>query len=245
VWLTLSAAFLVGMTTGAKVLYDVQHDRLSLWALFSIEHYFSGGLWGGVLAYLVLAVPTAWFVGKPSRPLKNSTQSTSGGVFPHATAATGDGRYDLQQAARPAALDLVALPLPIPMILTKLGCLFNGCCHGGLSSMPWAVTFPQGAATAPPGVPLHPTQTYEIVTLVGVLIVFAVLGHDRWRGTMLPWFLIVYGVGRAVSEIWRADLQDRALVIGGVSSSQMVCLVGAVGAALVLWRRRSRRVVDP
>ena len=50
VWMILSVAYLVGMTAGAKVLYDLQHDEFNLLAFGSIKHYLSGGLWGGVLA---------------------------------------------------------------------------------------------------------------------------------------------------------------------------------------------------
>jgi hypothetical protein len=64
---------------------------------------------------------------------------------------------------RPATLDLVALTIPIPWMAAKLGCFLNGCCHGRPCSLPWAVTFPPGARTAPPGVPIHPSQLYEVV----------------------------------------------------------------------------------
>jgi phosphatidylglycerol:prolipoprotein diacylglycerol transferase len=57
---------------------------------------------------------------------------------------------------RRAALDLIALSIPIPWIFAKLGCLFNGCCYGRECSLPWAITFPEGAAAAPPGIPSHP-----------------------------------------------------------------------------------------
>jgi len=59
----------------------------------------------------------------------------------------------LLAAHRPVALDLVAQSIPIPWIAAKLGCFLNGCCHGRPCSLPWAVTFPPGARTAPPGAP--------------------------------------------------------------------------------------------
>ncbi|UCC29106.1 MAG: prolipoprotein diacylglyceryl transferase [Phycisphaerales bacterium] len=204
VWIVLSLSYLAGMTTGAKLLYDVQHDQFSLWALLTPEHYLAGGLWGGVLAYLVLGVPLALILAKRRR----------------------------------AALDLVALPLPIPMILTKLGCLFNGCCYGRPCFMPWAITFPAGAAAAPPGVPLHPTQTYEVLFLVCVLWAFKVFNHERWRGTMLVWFLSIYGLGRAACELWRADLSERSLTVGSFSMSQLICVIAGCASVvmLCLWR---------
>jgi len=193
-----------GMTVGAKALYDVQHRQLDLRALLSMQHYVVGGLWGGLLAYIVLAVPLALILAKRRRP----------------------------------ALDLVALSIPIPWIFVKLGCLFNGCCYGKACSMPWAIAFPEGGTGAPAGVPRHPTQIYEILVMVCVLVVFKMLKYERWQGTMLLWFLILYGLGRAATEIWRGDA-DHHVYIGPLTLSQLICLIAAGVSILALysWHR--------
>ena len=208
VWITLSLSYLVGMTIGAKALYDLQHGAFSPWSLFRLEHWMAGGMWGGGLAYLLLAVPAAWAL----------------------------------EPRRWVAVDAVALSLPIPLFLTKVGCLLNGCCHGKDSSMPWAIAFPEGAYSAPPGVPTHPTQLYELLVIVLIFVVFKILDQQRWRGTMLFWLLALYGLGRAITEIWRADLEDRGYVIGPLSLSQILCVVAAGFSVLVLYLWRSRRV---
>ena len=205
-WITLGIIYLVGMTVGAKVLFDLQHDQLSFLALFTPDHWAAGGMWGGILAYLALAVP-AMLILIPNKH---------------------------------TAIDFVALSLPIPLLLTKVGCLLNGCCYGTASTMPWALTFPEGADTSTPGIPLHPTQIYEILVAVGIIIVFAVLDRKRWRGTMLFWFLAMYGLGRAATEVFRADLAERGLIIGPLSLSQVLCLAAAVVSTcvLVVWHKR-------
>lgn len=207
-WFVLSLSYLIGMTSGAKALWDLQHDEFSLLALFRPDHYLAGGLWGGVLMYFALAVPLSLMIAEFKR----------------------------------TALDALALSLPVPLMFTKLGCLLNGCCHGVGSSMPWAVTFPAGASTAPPGVPVHPTQIYELAVIVGVLAVFRMLVHERWRGTLLPWLLIFYGLGRAATEIVRADLQERGYTIGPFSLSQVLCVAAALLSVFVLWLWRSKDV---
>ena len=111
VWIVVSICYLLGMTIGAKALYDLQHSQLDIWALLSAEHYMEGGLWGGLLAYFCLSVPLVLLLSHRKR----------------------------------AALDLVAVSTPIPWIFAKLGCLFNGCCYGRACSMPWAISFPEGA----------------------------------------------------------------------------------------------------
>jgi phosphatidylglycerol:prolipoprotein diacylglycerol transferase len=204
VWITVSVCYMLGMTAGAKVLFDVRHGTLSIPALFHAEHWLAGGMWGGLLAYFALAVP--------------ATVVLSG--------------------RRAVALDLVALTIPIPWIAAKLGCFLHGCCYGRPSSLPWAVTFPPGGV-APAGVPLHPTQLYEVGIMLILLLVFRRLKSDHWRGTMLPWFFVVYGLGRAATDFLRGDTEGN-LYLGLLSLTQLLCIVAAAGA-LVLLAAHSRR----
>jgi len=209
IWIAVSVCYTVGMVVGAKVLYDIQYTQFDLWALFSINHYLKGGIWGGLLAYLCLSVPLVLVLSKNRR----------------------------------AALDLIALSIPIPWIFAKMGCLFNGCCYGRACSLPWAITFPEGPRGTPAGIPLHPTQIYEILVVLGILGVFKILKRERWQGTMLLWFLILYGFGRALIDLWRGDTDHHAYA-GQLTLSQLICLAAAGVSILVLyfWRRRPRPV---
>ncbi len=133
---------------------------------------------------------------------------------------------------RRAALDLVASTVPLPWICAKLGCLCQGCCYGRPCSLPWAVTFPEGGP-APSGVPLHPTQLYEIGVMLIVLLVLLLLKSDRWKGTKLLWFLMIYGLGRALTDFLRGDAEGR-LYFGLLSLTQLLCAFSAVVALFLL-----------
>ncbi len=206
VWIATSACYLLGMTMGAKLLFDLRHPPLDVAALLQSEHYMAGGLWGGLLAYFALAIPAVLLLSKQ----------------------------------RLAALDLVAQAVPVPWIAAKLACFFNGCCYGRPCTLAWAITFPEGASTAPAGVPIHPTQLYEVGLMLIVLLVFAQLKSGRWRGTKLLWFLVIYGLGRAATDVFRGDTEGH-LYLGLVSLTQLLCISAAVAAlaALVLWPRRA------
>jgi len=205
VWIAISCCYFLGMTVGAKILFDLRYDAVNFAALLTAERWTRGGLWGGMLAYFALAVPAALLLTRRRR----------------------------------AALDLVALTLPIPWILGKIGCLFNGCCYGKPCSLPWAITFPEGARGAPAGVPLHPTQLYEVGLLLFVLVVFAILRSDRWRGTKLLWFLLIYGFGRAALDFLRGETNPTYL--GPLALTQLVSLGAAAGALIALLLIRSRK----
>ncbi|MBC8469583.1 MAG: prolipoprotein diacylglyceryl transferase [Planctomycetes bacterium] len=203
VWIVAGICYMEGMTVGAKILYDIQNTQFDFRTLLSIRHYMQGGVWGGMLAYFILAVPLVLILAKK----------------------------------RCEALDLVAISIPVPWIFTKIGCLFNGCCYGKACSMPWAITFPEGARGAPAGVPLHPTQIYEVLVVICIIVVFKKLKYEKWRGSMILWFLALYGTGRAVTEFFRGDF-DHHLFIGPLTLSQLICLLAAGVSIIILflWR---------
>jgi phosphatidylglycerol:prolipoprotein diacylglycerol transferase len=195
---------MLGMIPGAKFLYHARLGELDPAVIFSLEHYIQGGLWGGLLAYMVLAIPVTLLLVRNRR----------------------------------AGLDLVAVTVPIPWAMAKLGCLFNGCCYGKPSSLPWAVVFPEGIEGTPAGIGLHPTQVYEIIMMVMLVLLFRPLRGERWRGTMLLWFVGIYGFGRAATDIFRGDA-DRYIYIGRMTLTQLICAAAAVISIgmLLLWRR--------
>lgn len=132
-------------------------------------------------------------------------------------------------------LDIVVLTLPLPMILSKAACFVNGCCHGAICNLPWAVVFPEGGTerTAPAGVPLHPTQLYEILVVVIVGAALIVLSNKGKKGTLIVWFVLLYGIGRPLTEFFRSP-EHLNTVIGPLSLAQVICFTGALIAGFVL-----------
>jgi phosphatidylglycerol:prolipoprotein diacylglycerol transferase len=209
VGILLGLAFAFGMVVGAKILYDILQGAVVPANYLKPSHYLGGGLFGGPLAYLAIVTPAALLFARDRR----------------------------------RALDLIALTLPIPMIVAKVACFANGCCYGVRCDLPWAVTFPPGAV-APAGIPRHPTALYEIAVLLVILAIFVFprpATHTRWRpaGSLLGWFVALYGLGRPLTEVFRGD--DRGLpVFGPFTPSQLLCLAAGVIATctlLFVWTR--------
>jgi len=144
------------------------------------------------------------------------------------------------------AADALAPSLALGHAFGRLGCFAAGCCYGALCDRPWAVTFTHPLAQAisgtPLGVPLHPTQLYEAV------LNFANYGLLAWLykrrpapGVVLSAYLIVYGVGRFVIELFRGDA-DRGFVLGGMLSTSQAIAIGmvVVGAVLLFMAPRMK-----
>jgi len=223
VGVALSVCYVFGMAVGARILCDILNHRLDWHNYLDLQYYFTDGLWGGPLAYLAVAVTGVALLGRVD--------------------AMTSHQHSRVLAPSAKLYDLVALSLPIPMILAKVACFVNGCCYGAPSSVPWALTFPAGAK-APPGIPRHPTQLYEIAVLIFIAVVFHRLERERWRGTLVLWFVALYGVGRPFTECFR-EAPERVPRFGPLTASQAVCLVAAAVCAIALWRSHARRVAVP
>ncbi len=136
-------------------------------------------------------------------------------------------------------LDVVVLTLPVPMILAKVACFVNGCCYGAETTVPWAMALADGAR-GPAGIARHSTPLYEILVLVVIMVVFAKLDPHRWKGTFVAWFVLLYGLGRPLTELFRATDELR-MPVGAFSASQVTCLAAALVAAASIPFLRPRR----
>lgn len=147
---------------------------------------------------------------------------------------------------------LVAPALAAAYAVGRVGCYVVGDDYGIPSSLPWAVSFPQGmppttaeylrafnvtlpAGTAPGTLfAVHPTQLYEVAMM---LVVFALLW--RWRtlprgtGWLFGAYLTLAGLERFAIEFLRAK-DDRRLPLGlSIAQGASIVMV-IVGIALVI-----------
>lgn len=165
----------------------------------------------------------------------------SGGVFYGGLiAASLTCIYQLRKHKLPLwqSGDLFAPGIALGYMVGRLGCFMAGCCYGKPTQVAWAVTFTDPAAAmnvgTPLGVPLHPTQLYE--SLAGLVILVVLLATEK-RGTAYPgrtfWrFVFLYAVSRFVIEYFRGD--DRGMA-GMFSTSQLISLVLVPLSVAMLW----------
>ena len=152
-------------------------------------------------------------------------------------------------------LDVALSYVPLAHAFGRVGCFMYGCCYGRETGVPWGVSFPAGSpAWSEPGlqdaahhctVALHPTQLYSVA---GLLVLFAVLQFVRRRplpfdGLVAALYFMLYGAGRFVVEIYRADNRPGPVGFHVLSDQQMfalgMILVGGV-LSLAMWRYMPR-----
>lgn len=157
----------------------------------------------------------------------------------------GTGLWMLRRRGLPIVRALAAATpaLAICHAIGRIGCFMVGDDYGRPSSVPWAVAFPEGRP--PTLVPVHPTQLYEALALVGVA--WALL---RWRRTdasdalVVGRYLVLVGAIRFAIEFLRVNKQ----VAGPLTLAQLfalaVTLIGLV-ATMQPVRRSNQKVQRP
>ena len=112
--------------------------------------------------------------------------------------------------------DLLVLPLAVGIAIGRIGCFLTGLDDGtsGIAtSLPWGVDFGDGVAR-------HPTQLYEIVFLIGLLIVaMRLTSQGAPAGDAFKLFLLGYLSFRVL-----VDFIKPASRVAGMSVLQWACL---------------------
>ena len=171
-----------------------------------------------------------------------------GGVMAAIVAVYVFARIRRESPAR--VFDLVAVALPLAHAFGRIGCFFNGCCHGRLYDGPLAVHFPKDSLPYIQHLRqklitwddsysryVHPVQLYEAAAN---LAVFAVLTwiylHRKRDGTTTGAYLLLYPVTRFSLEFFRGD---ERMAIGNLNMAQVISVGLFVAGLVVLFRARA------
>lgn len=148
-------------------------------------------------------------------------------------------------------LDAMALSFPFAHAVGRIGCLFNGCCYGGVCAhdFPLGVTYPAEwiARAADPQLafgPRYPVPLFEAAALLvlGAALVF-VYRRAAARGAVAGLYMLGYALIRFCLEFLRADAIRGAW--GGLSTGQWFSIgLAACGVAVLAVRRRFRSSTD-
>ena len=145
-------------------------------------------------------------------------------------------------------LDCLTPAVALGQAIGRLGCFAAGCCYGTSCSLPWAVTFHNPDASllsgTPLGEPIHPVQLYTfLANLLVMLLLLGVRKHRRFMGQVSACYFMFEGIGRMITEIWRADL-DRGVWMGisWLSTGRLTAFLFIVfGAGLWGWYSSHRQ----
>ncbi len=134
--------------------------------------------------------------------------------------------------------DLVAPGILLGQAIGRVGCLINGCCYGGPTNLPWAISYihPNGPVNV---ISRHPFQLYEIIFCLLFFVVLLLL-----RGRLKPdgsLFLIYLG-GYSLWRLGSGFLRVNDPFLFGLNQAQFIGLIVVIIVVSLLIYRRVRWV---
>jgi phosphatidylglycerol:prolipoprotein diacylglycerol transferase len=142
------------------------------------------------------------------------------------------------------AADLYVATVPVGLFWGRIGNFINGELYGRVTSVPWAMVFPDGGP-----LPRHPSQLYEAF-LEGIVL-FLLLwslkalpwnkSQKNWpHGTLLALFLCGYGCCRFLVEFFREPDAQLGFILMHLSMGQLLSsFMILAGGILYIGRKRA------
>ena len=120
--------------------------------------------------------------------------------------------------------DLVVLYAPIGIFCGRLANFVNDELWGRVTTVPWAVKFPNGGY-----LPRHPSQLYEaFFEGIVMFVVLNLLWQKKWvrehSGFVSSLFVLFYGIFRVSMEQFREPDAHMGFFFGGVTMGQILSL---------------------
>ena len=131
--------------------------------------------------------------------------------------------------------DIVACAAPIGLFLGRIANFINGELYGKISSLPWAIIFPQGGNEA-----RHPSQIYEAL-LEGVIL-FLIVNFFAIKKRLIikngytsAIFLIFYSIFRIFAEIFREPDKHIGFILNYFSMGTLLSFLTLLAGFLIIF----------
>ena len=135
--------------------------------------------------------------------------------------------------------DIVATVVPIGLFFGRLANFINGELFGRITTVPWAINFPQGG-----GLPRHPSQLYEAF-LEGIVLFILLYWLSRKQsvrrahGLLFGVFIIGYSLSRFLVEFVREPDPQIGLILDYFTLGQLLCIPMMIaGGVLISYARK-------
>jgi phosphatidylglycerol:prolipoprotein diacylglycerol transferase len=133
-------------------------------------------------------------------------------------------------------IDVLSPGVVIAHAFGRIGCLGAGCCYGRPTELPWGIKLNSELVDIGlRGVPLHPTQIYESLSLFILFAGLMVIGKTkRFAGQVGLTYFMIYPIIRSIIEIFRGDTIRGFLIEDMLSTSQFISILVFLAASIVL-----------
>jgi len=119
--------------------------------------------------------------------------------------------------------DLIAPAVMVAQgVIGRIGCTLNGCCYGTACSLPWGAIWTHPDSLGPSGIPVHPTQIYEIIyCLIAFGVLLKLRGRFKPDGSLFLIYLGLYAVWRLGIDF----IRDGTPFLLGLHQAQVISII--------------------
>lgn len=136
--------------------------------------------------------------------------------------------------------DLLAPGIIMAQAIGRIGCLFNGCCYGVTTGVPWGLTYTNPNTLAPLGIATQPTVVYEMFFNVAAFFVLLRLrGKFKPDGSLYLIYLSLYSAWRLGIDF----LRTRNTFLLGLDQAQVISIIILLIA--IPWMLKNTRRLKP
>lgn len=131
--------------------------------------------------------------------------------------------------------DFLIPAIPLGYFWGRIGNFFNGEIYGKITSVPWGMVFPTDQLLQL----RHPVQIYEALGegLLLFIVLWTIRNRAYFKGKMLPFYLVLYGLVRFLLEFFRQP--EAGQIILGLTFGQYLCLgMVIVGSVWCVHKKR-------
>jgi len=154
--------------------------------------------------------------------------------------------YLITQKANPLKFgDAVAPFIALNFGIIKIACLLHGCCFGGITVLPWAITFPVNSpafnkhlssglihSNAVCSLPVHPTQIYLIIMSFAIFFfLLLIYKKKKFNSQIFIIFIFLFATGRFFIE-FTADSQR---ITGPFSIIHIISIIMIIAGLLYIY----------
>src|ERR1700730_2788259 len=241
--LLVAIAFLLALALTAKL---ARRNNLDSETVLNLGIYCAmAGIAGAKLMMILVDLPE--YARDPRMLFSLSTLQAVGIFYGGFLAALIMAWFYMRRKHLPmlATADVLAPGIALGHSIGRLGCFAAGCCWGGKSTLPWAVTFTRPEAHelvgVPLGMPLHPTQLYEaLAEAVIFLILYFRIAKPHRPGAIIGLYLVLYSTVRFFDDFLRDPQQPNPF--GGPFNTAQWISLGLIAIVIAFWLVRAKGV---
>jgi phosphatidylglycerol:prolipoprotein diacylglycerol transferase len=142
-------------------------------------------------------------------------------------------------------IDTLTPGLVIAHAFGRLGCLSAGCCYGKPTGSSFGIRLYSDLVEKHyHGIPLHPTQLYESMSLLILFLGLLYLSKRKvFEGQVTLTYFLAYPVIRSIIEVFRGDIIRGFVIDDVLSTSQFISsLVFVAAAGFLLFRLKQLKM---